>query len=783
MNRLLPAIAIIAGWASIAWGAPPVALTTLSQIEALSNGESNKGYPVTFEATVTFFRGDERILFVQDQGAAIFVLSPADAMQIQLRPGDRIRIQGKTVGSFNPMVDSNNIAVLHHGDLPTAIPASFKQLIKGKFDCRLVSVRGIIRSADLAPKHSWIRESVSEIQFQTKSGPISVHLDTDDLDTLRGFLDATVEITGVSAGKFDDKMQLTGTELFVPSLASIKVIARSKTSPWLAPVTSMDKILSVYDKLDLTPRIRVSGIITYYQPGHAIVLQDGSKSLWITTNSSDPLRIGDRAEAIGFSDAHDRFLSLIDAEVQDSHVYAPVAPQQATWLQLAHWSNNTADGHQNDLVSIEGKVVEAVREATQDEFVLNADGELFTAIYHHPPTISEVPRMMEIPLGTRIRLTGICTRTETKSVIAGAEVPFNILLRSFDDITIIARPSLLNIRNLLLALGLSQIVVFVVIARGWALERKVRRQAVAMSTRTESEAELERQRSRILEAINESKPLPEILVQIAAMVSSALEGAPCWCETADGERLGDCPPMQECRLRIVRTSINARVGQALGTLFAGLNPETPPADREVVALSNGARLATLAIETLRLYSDLRRRSEYDLLTDIPNRFTLETFTKLKIEEARQSGSMLGLIYIDLDKFKMINDTYGHHVGDLFLKEAALRMDRQLLGGDMLARLGGDEFAALVSLQNGISDLDKIVIRLEHCFDHPFAVEGYLLNGGASIGIALYPKDGSTKDSLLSAADAAMYVIKSRKRQSEKCVVQNSSQEPANKNGG
>jgi diguanylate cyclase (GGDEF)-like protein len=236
-------------------------------------------------------------------------------------------------------------------------------------------------------------------------------------------------------------------------------------------------------------------------------------------------------------------------------------------------------------------------------------------------------------------------------------------------------------------------------------------------------------------------------------------------------------------LCIVRTSINARVGQALGTLFAGLNPETPPADREVVALSNGARLATLAIETLRLYSDLRRRSEYDLLTDIPNRFTLETFTKLKIEEARQSGSMLGLIYIDLDKFKMINDTYGHHVGDLFLKEAALRMDRQLLGGDMLARLGGDEFAALVSLQNGISDLDKIVIRLEHCFDHPFAVEGYLLNGGASIGIALYPKDGSTKDSLLSAADAAMYVIKSRKRQSEKCVVQNSSQEPANKNGG
>jgi diguanylate cyclase (GGDEF)-like protein len=125
-----------------------------------------------------------------------------------------------------------------------------------------------------------------------------------------------------------------------------------------------------------------------------------------------------------------------------------------------------------------------------------------------------------------------------------------------------------------------------------------------------------------------------------------------------------------------------------------------------------------------------------------------------------------LIYIDLDKFKPINDTYGHHVGDLFLQAVAARMSRQLLGGDMLARLGGDEFAALVSLRHGRADLDKIVARLEHCFDDPFVVGGYLLNGEASIGFALYPEDGVTKDSLLSAADAAMYETKHSKRQAE-----------------
>jgi diguanylate cyclase (GGDEF)-like protein len=106
------------------------------------------------------------------------------------------------------------------------------------------------------------------------------------------------------------------------------------------------------------------------------------------------------------------------------------------------------------------------------------------------------------------------------------------------------------------------------------------------------------------------------------------------------------------------------------------------------------------------------------------------------------------------------------VGDLFLQAVAARMSRQLLGGDMLARLGGDEFAALVSLRHGRADLDKIVARLEHCFDDPFVVGGHQLHGEASIGFALYPEDGATQDSLLSAADAAMYEVKRCKRQVE-----------------
>jgi diguanylate cyclase (GGDEF)-like protein len=171
------------------------------------------------------------------------------------------------------------------------------------------------------------------------------------------------------------------------------------------------------------------------------------------------------------------------------------------------------------------------------------------------------------------------------------------------------------------------------------------------------------------------------------------------------------------------------------------------------------RLATLAIETRRLYSDLIHRSEFDLLTDLQNRFSFDKRLEDLIDQARQSAGIFGLIYIDLDNFKDVNDKYGHRVGDLLLQEAAIRMKRQLRNHDTLARIGGDEFAVAVPVVRSRAEVDEIALRLEHCFDDPFAVEGMILHGSAAVGMALYPEDGATKNSLLSASDAAMYVKK------------------------
>jgi diguanylate cyclase (GGDEF)-like protein len=122
-----------------------------------------------------------------------------------------------------------------------------------------------------------------------------------------------------------------------------------------------------------------------------------------------------------------------------------------------------------------------------------------------------------------------------------------------------------------------------------------------------------------------------------------------------------------------------------------------------------------------------------------------------------------LLYIDLNDFKKVNDLYGHQIGDLYLQEVAVRMKRQLRGADMLARLGGDEFAVLLPTVRNRATVQDIAHRIELCLESPFSFDGHIIHGSASIGIALYPEDGASRDSLLSAADAEMYVNKQVRR--------------------
>jgi diguanylate cyclase (GGDEF)-like protein len=749
MRRIAPVALVAAGalWGLCAAQAQGP-LNSISAISKLSNAQAIQKPPADFQATVTYFRGDEHTLFVADGSAAIYVNVPTG---LKLAPGDRVRVRGTVHQSFRPYVDSRDITLEGHGTLPPPGPATFDEMIRAQKDCQLVTVTATIRSADIAPSRV-SGAPTTFLQMLVNGGQVDGTVDNADPDALGSLLDAEVQITGVASGEFDNKMQQTGVLLHVQSLADVKVLTRAGVDPWALPITPMDRMITGYDARDMTRRIRVHGTITYYHPGKALVLQDGNKSAWVATSSYQPLRIGDSADAIGFPDVENGFLKLTHSEVQDHQVQDPVLPPLFTAQELAS-GGNTANGHNFDLVSVEGQVVAAVRQASEDDYLISSDGRLFSATFEHPnaPGGAVLPPLKQVPPEARIRVTGICM-LENANPFNG-EVPFSILMRDFDDVQVVAKAGWLSVDHLTqLVIALLVIIFFIGIRHAYS-ERGARRVIAAL-------AYVEKRRGKILEDINNSLPLSEILEQITELVSQRLEGAPSWCQVADGAKLGNCPSQASmAALRVAEMPIPARSGAPLGTICAAFDANTIPRAAEKEALSFAAGLATLAIETSRLYSDLVRRSEFDLLTDIQNRFSLEKYLDKLILVSRQSASIFGLLYIDLNDFKQVNDVYGHRAGDLYLQQVAVRMKRQLRPGDMLARLGGDEFAVLVANVRCRADADEIALRLESCFELPFEGDGYVIQGSASVGIATYPADGTTKDSLLSAADAAMYVGK------------------------
>jgi diguanylate cyclase (GGDEF)-like protein/PAS domain S-box-containing protein len=158
---------------------------------------------------------------------------------------------------------------------------------------------------------------------------------------------------------------------------------------------------------------------------------------------------------------------------------------------------------------------------------------------------------------------------------------------------------------------------------------------------------------------------------------------------------------------------------------------------------------------------LRHQAMHDGLTGLPNRTMLFTELELAIEAARADREVLALMLMDLDRFKEVNDTFGHQFGDALLKQVAFRLQNQIRGEDVVARLGGDEFAVVIPKASDTSSVAATARRILGTLEQPFVIEGQVLEVGGSIGIALYPEHGTDARTLLRRADVAMYAAKQR----------------------
>jgi len=152
-------------------------------------------------------------------------------------------------------------------------------------------------------------------------------------------------------------------------------------------------------------------------------------------------------------------------------------------------------------------------------------------------------------------------------------------------------------------------------------------------------------------------------------------------------------------------------------------------------------------------------AEHDMLTDLPNRALVTDRLRQALTSARRNLHRVALLYIDLDRFKPVNDIYGHAVGDLLLREAAARMRLCVRESDTVGRFGGDEFVVLLPHVESENDAVRVAEKIRHAIAEPFRLGRLTLDVSASIGIAVFPHHGSDDVSLLLHADSAMYDAK------------------------
>ena len=209
--------------------------------------------------------------------------------------------------------------------------------------------------------------------------------------------------------------------------------------------------------------------------------------------------------------------------------------------------------------------------------------------------------------------------------------------------------------------------------------------------------------------------------------------------------------------------VPVQAGERLfGVLSASVVSDFERLDNDVhltTRLSGLAAVAATAFRNAELLERLQHQSFHDPLTGMPNKRLLEDRVDMALADARRSGSLTGLLFIDLDRFKNINDTLGHAAGDTILRQVEARVRADLREVDTVSSLGGDELVVLVPSVGEIADSEIVARKLLGVLREPFRAEGQHVFINASIGLAVGPHDGARYTDLLKAADAAMYAAK------------------------
>ncbi|QYF92779.1 EAL domain-containing protein [Massilia sp. PAMC28688] len=238
-------------------------------------------------------------------------------------------------------------------------------------------------------------------------------------------------------------------------------------------------------------------------------------------------------------------------------------------------------------------------------------------------------------------------------------------------------------------------------------------------------------------------------------------------EQAVGKQLGElCPALAASLERDLAQALTSQA-PVRGEIRCSAQPGPAVTYRYVLmpVINQNGEVASVTV-TARNISELKasedkilRYAYYDSLTDLPNRMLFRDRLEQEVRHAGRTGRKIAVLYIDLDGFKEVNDRFGHQAGDKVLQEAARRISGQVRVSDTVARLGGDEFTVILTEVGKVSYIDALVQDILRALAQPFEIDGHQANISGSIGVALFPDDGSGPEDLIRNADQAMFAAK------------------------
>ena len=456
-------------------------LTQAAQIRRLTSTEAQRQYPIRLRGVLTYYVPALRLTFFQDSTAGIYVNilgAPPEAHM-----GDLVEVRGVSgAGFFAPEVENPEIRVLGKGSLPPARRFALENLLSGEQDSQFVEVRGIVHSARIE----------SMLLAHRQEGPPALALviaagrnkfkawitNFDRAANYASLIDAHVAVRGACGALFNDKRQLVGIQLFVPSRDQVQIIEAARADAYTLPILPTSSLMQFSPETVSGHRIRVRGVVTLDKPGRLLYIQDASGGVKVVSPQKEAVRIGDRVDAIGFPTAGQYAPVLEDGEFRR---LGPAGAQPAP-VDLTQVSTLNGD-HDAELITIEGTLLGHSMEGGDLVLAMETGGATFSALLGSNRSNAWV---RSIPIRGRLRLTGVWS-IETDEL--RRPTSFRVLLRSAADVVVIDLPSWWTATRILALLG--ALATIIALSAAWVivLRRRVRAQTAELRSQA---AELSR---------------------------------------------------------------------------------------------------------------------------------------------------------------------------------------------------------------------------------------------------------------------------------------------------